>query len=177
MLTSEEAEYFEAIFDRVQQMREFLSEHQTPQLENSRGWYSFLATLKAIQGNLNNDISFVATVMAKEFLYQRFDIYSFDAAKKPQGAPGLDIDVRTKGGLRIIGEIKTTYPYKSDDLGAQQKETFKRDFEKLNSADADEKFFFVTEQRTFDLMQKARYRSQVPGVRIVLLATGEGIVA
>lgn len=177
MLTFKEVEYFESIVERVQRMREFLSEHQTPQLGDSRDWYSFLAAFKAIQGNLNNDISFVATFMTKEFLCQRFDIHSFDAAGKAQGAPGLDIDVRTEDGLRVIAEIKTTYPYRSDDLGAQQKASFRRDFGKLNSTDADEKFFFVTEQRTFDLMRREKYKSQVPGVHIVLLITGEEFVA
>ena len=176
MLTAREAEYFESIIERVQRLNEFLSEHQAPKLGDSRDWYSFLAAFKAIQGNLNNSISFVATFMAKEFLCQRFDIYSFDAAGKAQGAPGLDIDVRTEDGLRVIAEIKTTYPYKSNDLGAQQKAAFKRDFKKLNSTDADEKIFFVTEQRTFDMMRREKYKSQLPGVHIVLLTTGEEFI-
>ena len=169
MLTSQELEYYKRISERIKKIHNFLNDHHIPQLGDSGDWYNFLAKYKSIQGNLYNDISFIATLMAKELLCMRYKTFSFDAAGKAQGAPGLDIDVHTKDGLRIIAEIKTTYPYKSDDLGAQQKASFKRDFDKLNSTDADEKFFFVTEQRTFDLMLKPEYKSQIPEVQIVLL--------
>lgn len=36
--------------------------------------------------------------MAKNYLAQRFNIGDFDALAKPQGAPGLDIDLMTLMG-------------------------------------------------------------------------------
>jgi len=45
------------------------------------------------------------------FFAARHSIPSFDAAGKPQGAPGLDIDIHTTDGQHIIWEIKTTVPY------------------------------------------------------------------
>ena len=65
--------------------------------------------------------------MAKQYLNTNYGIDDFDAAEKPQGAPGLDIDIKTRSGQRIIAEIKTIYPYQSDDFGAQQKNSFKKD--------------------------------------------------
>jgi hypothetical protein len=73
-------------------------------------WYEFFSELRDIQGNSSNDLSFVATLLAKRYLSQHFQI-SFCAAEKPQGAPGIDIDCRTPAGERIVGEIKTTKPY------------------------------------------------------------------
>jgi hypothetical protein len=135
-------------------------------------WYKYLAMMKEIQGNTSNDISFVACLMAKEYLYRKLPMKPFDVASKPQGAPGLDLDERTQSNQRVIGEIKTTVPYKKDDLGAQQRESFKKDFQKLNSERADYKFFFVTEERTFNIIKK-KYAQEIPGVTIVLLITGE----
>jgi hypothetical protein len=109
--------------------------------------------------------------MAKNYLAQRFDIKEFDISIKPQGAPGLDIDLKTANDERIIGEIKTTVPYSGakSDLGAKQKETFKHDFDKLNTTAAHHKFFFVTDRATFEVVQR-RYIEQIPGVKVVLLA-------
>ncbi len=128
--------------------------------------------MKEITGNASNGMSFVAALMAKDYLYRVLPMQSFDAAAKAQGAPGLNIDERTVDGSRVIGEIKTTTPYMGNDLGAQQKVTFKKDFEKLNNTQADYKFFFVTDPMTFRIV-KHKYLSQLPGVSIVLLTTGE----
>jgi hypothetical protein len=92
----------------------------------------------------------------------------FDAAAKAEGAPGLDIDLFTSDRRRIIDEIKTTEPYLLNDFGAQQKQRFRDDFEKLNKTQADVKYLFVTEVRTHQILLK-KYASEIPGVRIVLL--------
>ena len=62
-----------------------------------------------------------------------------------------------------------------NDLGAQQKSSFKKDFEKLNSAQADYKFFFVTDDKAFKLMRE-RYASQLQNVTIANLVTEEEYV-
>jgi hypothetical protein len=49
--------------------------------------------------------------MAKANLVREFgEIDNFDVSAKPKGVPGLDIDIRTRIGKCIIGEIKTTVP-------------------------------------------------------------------
>ena len=134
-------------------------------------WFEYLAKVKLIQGNINNDISFIACMMAKNYLTQRFDISQFDVSIKPQGAAGLDIDLISTDGERIIGEIKTTVPYSKtkNNLGANQKKAFSNDFDKLNKTPANHKFLFVTDKVTFEVIQ-SRYSSIIPKVKIVLLS-------
>jgi len=138
--------------------------------------YAYLARMKEIQGNTDNGVSLVACLMAKEYLNRDLDMIPFDAAAKPQGAPGLDIDERTTAGARVVAEIKTTVPYGTNDLGAAQKNSFERDFAKLNAALGSNRYFFVTERRTFDLV-RAKYARKIPGVKVVLLPSGESFVA
>ncbi len=124
--------------------------------------------MRQIVGNASNDLSFVATLMAKEHLCSVLDMVPFDAAVKPQGAPGLDIDERTRTGERVVAEIKTTVPYLPTDLGAQQKTTFRKDFVKLQLAEASHKFFFLTNRRAYDLVIR-KYTTDLAGVSVVLL--------
>lgn len=124
MLTPRERDYIEEIRRRINRVRFFLVERPLPDAEDSVGWYRYLACLKSIQGNANNDISFAATMMAKAYLAARYPLPPLDAADKPQGAPGLDLDLNLADGRRLVAEIKTTVPYNPDDLGAQQKAMF-----------------------------------------------------
>jgi hypothetical protein len=177
MLTSGERNRIFDMERRLIQLRTFLAERPLPVPEDAPAWYDYLAALKEIQGNAHNDVSFAATLMAKIHLQAKFHSALFDAAEKAQGAPGLDIDPRLPVRRRLVAEIKTTLPYNPDDLGAQQKATFERDFSKLRSAKADVKIFFLTERRTFELMRKAKYRSRLAGVTVVLLPQGEEMSA
>lgn len=177
MLTPRERNYVKAIECRLNRMRSFLLDRQLPGHDDPSSWYSYLAALKAIQGNPSNDVSFVATMMAKRYLEDGYQVTGFDAAAKPQGAPGIDIDVQLPDGRRLVAEIKTTSPYKPDDLGAQQKAMLQKDLAKLKEAKADVKLFLLTERRTFDLMKKPKYRLQLGGVQVVLLPLGEVIAA
>lgn len=135
-------------------------------LHGLSSWYR----RRIIQGNTSNDLSFLACLLAKSYLSKRLEISDFDAAAKPQGATGLDIDLITADGRHVIAEIKTTIPYSEakNDLGAQQKASFKKDFDKLNKAQADNKFFFVTDLKTYNIV-KQRYAKFIPGVEIILL--------
>jgi len=176
MLTQNEREYCVQIAGRIEKLRHFLNARFLASPEIPSEWYSFLAEFKTIQGNLNNDISFVATLLAKSHLQKLFQV-SFDAAAKPQGAPGIDIDVQTNDGQRIVAEIKTTSPYQATDFGAQQAASFKKDFAKLAAAKAQHKFLFVTEQRAFEALRSPKYTCQISGVRVVLLPEGKERVA
>lgn len=172
MLSTHEHEMMKDIERRLNAMRVQLAK-EIPLLENSAAWYAYLAELKEIQGNANIDVSFVATLLAKQYLAKRFGLTSFDAAEKRQGARGIDIDVKFPDGRRLVAEIKTTNPYKVNDLGSNQQEEFEKDFFKLASAIADVKLFLVTDPRTFDLMKRPKYQSMLKQVTVVLLTTGE----
>jgi hypothetical protein len=172
LLTAAEQRYCEAIARRIDRIRQLLVDKTLGDPDSPTLWYEFLSELRDIQGNASNDLSFVATLLAKRYLAQHFRI-SFCAAEKPQGAPGIDIDCRTTTGERIVGEIKTTKPYQSADFGAQQAAMFKKDFAKLSAAEAQHKFLLVTEPRAFEVLKKPKYSKLMSGVRVVLLTTGE----
>lgn len=171
-MTPAEKRYCTEIFDRIERLRMFLNTNSLGKPVSPTAWHDFLSRQKAIQGNLSNDISFIATLLAKEYLVSRYPV-SFDAAAKAQGAPGIDIDVTTRNGERIVAEIKTTSPYQQTDFGAQQVASFKKDFAKLVSATATHKFLFVTDQRAFGALKKAKYANQIPGITVILLPSGE----
>ena len=157
----------------IESLAAYLHECDLPTVEASAGeWCAYLSAMKAIVGNASNALSFVATLMAEEYLCGTLGIEAFDAAAKAQGASGLDIDELTLDNERVIGEIKTTTPYLEHDLGAAQKTSFKKDIAKLNGTPADHKSFFVTDDRMFRIVAQ-RYARQLPGVTIVLLPTGE----
>jgi hypothetical protein len=119
-------------------------------------------------------VSFVATLLAKEYLAGRHSGCAFDCAAKSQSAPGLDINV-VVGNQRIVGEIKTTYPYNETDFGAAQLDSFRADFAKLAAAKADAKYLFLTEPEAFDVLSK-RYRRELRGVSVVSLLDGRKFV-
>lgn len=162
MLTPRESRYFSEIADRVSRARDHINGGPLEDRDNPAVWYAFLSSLRQIQGNLSNDLSFVATLLAKRYLKNKFGV-DFDAAEKPQGAPGIDIDIQTTGGQRIVGEIKTTVPYQDNDFGAQQAASFKKDFVKLSAATATHKFLFVTEPRAFSVIHATKYTKLMPG--------------
>jgi len=168
-LTERERDYLYNIIKKMEDLRKCLNSLPLPTLsEPPAEWYRYLSRIKGIVGNLDNDISFVACLMAKECLVKSHPIGNLDVALKPQGAPGHDIDVTTDDGKRLVAEIKTTTPFAGQDLGSQQKQSFQRDFAKLKKAEADSKYFFVTEEPTFHIV-KRKYRRTIPDVTVVLV--------
>ena len=89
--------------------------------------YKSLNQIKEIMGNFNNDIGFVSCLMAKEFLETQFHLKEFDVSEKSQSASGLDIEVYTEDSKRIVAEIKTTCPYKTNDFGSNQIESLRNE--------------------------------------------------
>jgi hypothetical protein len=160
-LSDTEHRYSAGIHAKLQDLREFFTDKALDSEAHPAEAYSFLSQLKAILGNLNNDISFVAPLMAKEYLSTRFDMGGFDAAAKAQGAPGIDIEVRTPDGKRIAAEVKTTFPYQAA-FGAKQREMISKDIAKLKESNADTKFLLLTERLSFEAAKK---NSRVDGSR------------
>ena len=168
-----EAEYLFRLIARLRHLTDFLRAEALPTHDTTlRDWHKFLSEMKAIVGNASNDMSFIAALMAKDYLRTALPLVEFDAGLKAQGAPGLDILEQTTDGRTVAAEIKTTTPYGVTELGAQQLATFKKDFKKLNAASADLKFFFVTDPETFSLMRR-KYHALIPDVAVVLLPDGQ----
>src|SRR5260370_22944587 len=127
-LTPGEDKLLATIAEKLHNRREFLNKFDLPH-DPSRldGWYYFLNATKAILGNFNNDLSFVATLLAKLYLENRFPGLGFDASSKSQSSPGLDIDVRIPDGNRHSGEGNTGDPYHQENLSVNQRATFLQD--------------------------------------------------
>ncbi|MFD1173929.1 hypothetical protein [Oceanobacillus picturae] len=172
-LSDEEINYIEKLSIKMDEVRGFLTDDMPSDFPNESliNQYKTLKGFRRIIGNIDNDLSFIGCLLIKEFLKQRHLFLSLNMALKPQGSPGLDFDERTSDGERIIGELKTTYPYKESDLGANQKSNFIKDFEKLQLNVADYKYFFVTEFKTFNIV-RSKYSQYLTGISLVLLPDG-----
>ena len=94
---------------------------------------------------------------------------------KAQGAPGIDIDCTLPDGTRIVGEIKTTKPYKAG-FGAAQKREITKDLVQLASAHAAYRFMFVTDPESFRTVCRPSFSALAPGVEIVDLVKGDSFV-
>lgn len=175
-LTVLERQYKNKIVENLKALRKLLNELPLYSESSTETLFEQVSLFKLTQGNINNASSFLAVLLAKRYLCSKLALKPFDCAEKPQGAPGLDLDLTTEDGRRLIAEVKTTEPYMRNDLGAQQRATFLRDFDKLNNTSADLKYFFVSEHRTFDLM-KRKYAQKIPGVIVVLVTTGEEVLS
>ncbi len=165
-MTNEEQIQKEDIFKRFEKIKNFLSCHEMP-TDNSN-LLNFLLNFKEVEGNVSNCVSFIASLQAKKYLMERFSFASEpNMALHAQGAPGLDIELQTANGERIIGEIKTTIPYKGNKLGAQQKASFEKDIKKLREKSTKHKFFFLTNKEAAVCAKKLL--RDTDDIKIVLL--------
>lgn len=171
-LSDRETSHCKTIQQKDSSLRAFLGEQTLMEPVEPAQWLRYLTRAKAIIGNINNDVSFVATLLIKGYLSERFGIADFDAAAKAQGASGIDIEAKTLEGQTIVGELKTTTPYQPG-FGAQQKKTILKDIERLASTQADFRFMFVTDPDTYKTLCKNSYSSKMPGVEVVDLVSGE----
>jgi len=168
-ITESEKIVLKELYGKIRDLQYYFKTEQIDEHSyNSIHWYNYIVKIKKILGNFDNDISYIACLMAKEFLISRHSVEDLDVSLKPQSAPGLDIDTITNTGDRIIAEIKTTIPYLKNDLGAQQKNMFLKDFHKLNNNDATFKYFIVTEKAAYNVVQK-RYSKYLNNKILVLL--------
>ena len=165
-----ETQSLQLIQERDASLRAMLRRQPLPSPPDPVTWFNYFAEQKRIQGNLSNTLGYLTTLLAKQFLSESFDIGTFDAAEKAQGAVGPDIDITLSDGQRIIAEIKTTSPYHAHDFGANQRKEILRDCEKLGQCGAEHRFFFVTDSDAFELLA-TNYRERLAGVTLVNLVT------
>ena len=119
------------------------------------------AKVKKIIGNYHNHLSFIANLMAIDWLEEKENLrYSGDAPTiKSQTATGFDIDFCDVIKGRIIGEIKTTDPTGKSSFGSRQKDSITTDFENLKKGHkskeihketANYRYMFVTDKKAFE---------------------------
>jgi hypothetical protein len=175
-LTTSERHYCENIRAKDRALRTFLTERSLGDPPEAVQWLSYLVGIKNTLGNINNDVGFAATLMVKRYLEERFAISDFDAAGKPQGASGIDVQARTAEGKTIAGELKTTKPYQPA-FGAAQRATILKDLQRLAETVADYRFMFVIDADAFAALGKKPFASQAPGVEVVDLLSGKTFVS
>ena len=167
MIEENEIRYLKAVQNKDRRLRDFLNSQPFPNTPSSETLFQYLTEIKSILGNHHNDISFVASLLAKDFLTERFEGLRWDAAEKAQGAAGLDIDLGWND-LRIIGEIKTTVPYQKG-FGAQQKAAIKKDLKKLRENEAAHKFMMVTSDEAYETLKGEKFRPLLDKIEVVNL--------
>jgi hypothetical protein len=166
-----EARYLELLNAKDLRIREFLDNSKLAAEDVAQQLLHF-RTLKAAIGNLGNDLSFLASMLAVNFLRTKHGPLTFDAGLKPQGAAGLDIDLTAIVGTRIIGEIKTTTPYQPG-FGANQMKEVLKDLDRLNSTVADFRYFFVADDEAYDAMTRRKFAERGSGIMVVEVLSGK----
>ena len=66
-MTEAEMAYCQEIRERDELLRKLFAARGLPESE-PREMYRYLSSIRLIQGNLNNSVSFAATLLAKEYL-------------------------------------------------------------------------------------------------------------
>lgn len=172
MRTEHERDELSKIAKQTARLRAMLDETPHPSADESAAvWHNFLGAIQDILGNFSNRRSFVACLLAKEYLERELPMRPFDVALKPQGANGHDVDERTTDGRRIVGEIKTTVPHLQTRFGAAQDREIMKDLNKLASAEAECKFFFVTNQAAANALRLPKYAEHLQRIKVVCLAS------
>lgn len=172
-MTDKERGELDQIGRRIGLLQQYLSTWDLNSSLECDEWMKRLLEIRRIQGNTNTGASFVASLLAKQFLANRFGFAPFDATEKRQAANGLDIDFKTPDGKRVIGEIKTTVPYKGEKLGGNQETAIRKDFARLAEESASFKFFFVTDPMALEIVQSC-YGVESSEIEIVLLPEAMG---
>lgn len=164
-LKEKEEEYLSNVVDEINELKKELNSSNI----NKYNVYRSIIKIKEL-GNVH--LHFIGLIHAKDFLLSKHESLSnFDVSEKAQGSNGLDIDEKTSDGLRIIAEIKTTIPYdpkKKDKLGSVQETSFLNDFKKLKKEEAEFKYFFVTDQKVFEIVNN-QYLNKMIGIIPVFL--------
>jgi len=150
---------FDLINDKIKRLGFLLSsEDLHVEDTNVREALTKFLKLKEITGNIDMDIHFLVSCLAKSFLKNRHNV-DIDLSK-PVGSAGLDIELE-----QVVAEIKTTIPYGKNDFGANQKESIEKDLRRLEGSKKKYKYFFVIDNKTEKIL-KQKYSRNYPSVLI-----------
>ena len=87
-LTEKEQRAVQQTRQRIIRLGAFFAKNIPPESDAAAERFAYLTMFKDELGNINNDVSFLATLLAKAYLVKNLGIVPFDAAAKAQGAPG-----------------------------------------------------------------------------------------
>ncbi len=81
-LTAGEQRFCETIRAKDAALRSFLDGNKLANPVETIRWLNYLTGVKIALGNLNNDLSFIGTLLIKTYLHRRFRVTNFDAARR-----------------------------------------------------------------------------------------------
>lgn len=171
-MTDDEKSELEKTMEKLNSIRSFLNGVKTENRDGIDVYEAFneYKRFKEKVSNYNSDMAYISCLMAKEWLINKFGGKIDDVSKKPQAANGFDIDINMDAG-RIIAEIKNTVPCKKDGgFGAQQMKSINHDLDKLKGETAKYKFFFVTDLRSYEILNGENYNCKIENIELVLLS-------
>ena len=170
-LSASEAASCRAISAKVENLRAVLDANRLCDPVNAQSWLAHLTQIKDALGNVGNSMSFLGSLLIKEFLNDEFGVSDFDAGLKPQGASGADVEATAEDGRVIVGELKTTKPYQLG-FGAAQRTAMLKDLSRLANSNADIRIMFGTDRDAYDAIRDRRaFSSSAPGVLLVDLVS------
>jgi len=152
-MTDKNNERINEIEKKLEEISKIIISNKGKKVEkNIYSFFENLEKIKQLLGNFDMDLSYVACIMAQNFLAKEFGEI-IDITNKSQGANGLDLD-RVIKGKRVIAEIKTTNPCNGNNFGSNQITNIKKDINRLEKEEADYKYFFVTNKQTEELIKE-----------------------
>lgn len=126
--------------------------------------FQLIRTISRILGNINYDLKVLSYYYVNTFLQQTYALKTYRAP----AMLGKFIDETLPDGRRIIGKLKTTYPYGATYLSTTQIRTLKKDILFLQQQEADAKYFFVIDEHMYGLLLD-KYCDLLVGISIVWL--------
>jgi hypothetical protein len=164
-----ERQTIERIGRKLKRLRRVLAQPPPSDRAQARQMFLHLAKIKEIQGNLHNDISALSCLLAGCYLSKRHTLGDTNFLAKHQNTAGPDMDDRTSGGKRVVGEIKTMIPLYHGEFGEAQHEAILEDLAKLRSCRAHHKYFFVTSSAAYKAMRDPFYHRYLKGFKLIRL--------
>ena len=126
--------------------------------------FQLVRTISRIIGNINYDLKLLSYYYVNAFLQQTYALMSY----KAPAVLDKSIDETLPDGRRIIGKLKTAYPYGATYLTTAQIRTLKKDILFLQQKEADVKYLFVIDEHMYGLLLD-KYRNLLVGISVVWL--------
>ncbi len=190
---NDEADFFEKQREKINEtikalgeLQEYIKPGFRVSEKNIKDLYERYANVKSAQGNINNDIGHITTLMAEYWLKNNRKCKTIGKEwLRSQNSNGFDIDF-IDGEGRVVGEIKATIPAnKGNTLGAQQWDSISSDLDHLTKGkkgkekdcvkppNPDNRFMFVVDENAFKDIKKKNENKTYYNFTLVLLETNE----
>ena len=186
----QQREKIDQTINALNKLREYIEPGFHVNEKNIKDLYELYEQVKLMQGNFNNDIGHITTLMAEYWLKNNSKYKTMgNEWLKSQNSNGFDIDY-IDGDERVVGEIKATIPAnKNNTLGAQQWDSISTDLDHLTKGKKgkekkgkgsekpdpkpENRFMFVVDKNAFNDIKKRNESKTYHNFTLVLLGTNK----